>query len=120
MVSDLGNARLSHGPGRHVQLVGRSLGQIGHQLNGLGRTRTRPCARSLKIRGRSKVRVRIFLNFKLRLQLLGWFYSNKIYIFEFSNIRARDPRTTKIGSPMVTADSLGMFDPNRTRDQVII
>ena len=29
-----------------------------------------------------------YLNFKLWLQLLGWFYSNKIYTFKFSNVRA--------------------------------
>ena len=84
MVSGPHNARSNHGPGQHVQPVGRSLGQIGHQLNGTGRIHTRPCAKSLKIRGRSKLG--FFWNFKLRLQLLGWFYSNKIYIFEFSNI----------------------------------
>ena len=26
-----------------------------------------------------------FWDFKLRLQLIGWFYSYEIYIFEFSN-----------------------------------
>ena len=37
---------------------------------------------------RMLIKIVIFFNFKLWLPQLGWFSSNKIYIFEFSKIRA--------------------------------
>ena len=42
-----------------------------------------------------------FLNFKLWSQLLGWFYSKKICIFEFSNIRA-DEWGVKLTSTIIS------------------